>query len=342
MKTINLPPPVGLFARILALCLAGLAAAVLLAACGQGGSGDENAEASQREGGSTVFEGLNSGELEVTLDVYRRGEGEGINTRILGTFLKADEGIPLVDMAASARGELNGKEVDYFGALLVGPRRAVLTHEGETYETDVDTFELLKASFEDALWGGSAADVAACLEAVEEIELAQIAGRPTDRGRRTALDGTPLTWVSVDLDVAGVSKALRELTEDPGCGAQLQAAGLLPLRKLDGPNGALAGRVKKAEATLATGKDGIVRELAADVIVDPKGDQGAVEVEFVLRLSEVNEVEKLLPCRGENSLDALFAKLGFNPLQAIEADEAEGLLGLLQGISGTPEAGRPS
>ena len=313
--------------RIAALTTLVIAMAGVFAACGtQGGAegGDEWA----------IFAGAESGELEATLAINdRSGEDEGIRMRLIGTFLGDDEGsLPLVDMGAEAQGVLNGEEVDYSGALLVDSERAVVTHGGETYETDDDAFELLESSFEEALGSGGMGDLTACQRAMEGIDLGRLADNVRAEGRSTTLDGTPVSRVSADLDVVAAIDALVELTEDPGCGPQLEALAPVPLGELRQARSSFERGVKGARVVLAVDKDGILRELTANVILKPKSGEGVVEAEAVFRLNRVNEITELLPCTGERPLAALFEKLGFDPLKALEAGGGEALTRLLEGI----------
>ncbi len=312
--------------------IASVVVTVTLTACGLDAE-DERRSKPQGTVGLPGLEGVRSGEVEATLNVYGPARKEALRLRVGGTFLKAGQGtVPLIDMIAEADGESQGEEVDFMTALLVGPERAVLTYGGETYETSPKTFGLLESSFNQALGGGGAGDMTACLRVLSEVRAPQILKGPTERHRSTMIDGTKITSSEGKLGVAGVLETLQGLSRDAGCGAQLRAAGTLEavLKEVEDR---LRHGVKEARTSIAVDEAGLLREFSAHLVLETKHRE-ASEVEFLFRLSQVNEVSELLPCWGERPLDALFRKLGFDPLEGFEAGEAEGLVGLLEGIYG--------
>lgn len=305
----------------LTLLLAGL-----VAGCGSTSSG-EDANAGWIPG----LEGVKSGEIEASLSMHSLSGGNQLYMRLLGSFLGAGEGeLPRVDGGAEASGQWNGKKVDFYTALITGPHRAALTDEGKVYEMTPKTYDPVRTSFEGALGDGAPADPYACLEAAAGIDISRIAGRTTKRDSNAAADDkTKVTTVTTELKPSTLGAALRQLTEDPGCGAQLRVAG--SLRKvLAGITQEFEAGMKEAEVETFVDKSGLLRELRAKAVLDPDG-KGETEAEFVYSVSHVNEITELPPCTGEKPIEALFHKLGVNPLQAIEAGQP-GLVGLLKGI----------
>jgi hypothetical protein len=312
--------------RALTLLLAGLGLAGLVAGCGSASTGG-----SAKVAWIPGLEGVKSGEVEALINMRSSGGGGNqLYMRLLGSFLGAGQGkLPRVDGGAEATGQWNGEAVDFYTALITGLHRAAITYEGDVYEMAPTTYDPVGSSFERALGDGTPADPYACLEAAAGIDLGRIAGRETERDSNGVVDDTKVTVVTTELKPSSLGAALRELTEDPGCGSQLRLAG--PLGKvLDGIAGAFEGGMEEAEVETFVDKSGLLRELRAEAVLDSTG-KGKTEVEFVYRLSHVNEITELLPCTGEKPIEALFHRLGVNPLRAIEAGQP-GLAGLLRGI----------
>jgi hypothetical protein len=316
--------------RTVALFVGGLALAVALPACG---AGDPAQNASVSSLGIPALETVDSGELETTLTASIPGRKEQIAMRLIGSFLEAGgPGLPQVDFAAEAKGRIDGEAVDVDTALIATHDRAVLTYDGKTFETDPQMFEAMQASFGQAIGSGSAADVAACLEAAGRVEPSRIvrsAGRPI---RAPLPDGTSVTVTNADLKGPGLSAALGRVISNPGCRAQLQAASLGAV--LEGIESRLADGATVATGKLELDRKGLLRELSVQLSFGSGADKG--QAEFVVRLNHINGLHELPPCHGDRPLVALFHQLGFNPLRPIEQGEDAGLIGLLDGIYRQP------
>jgi hypothetical protein len=315
---------------VLTLLFASLVMVGLLSACGSAPDG-EDAKASQEASWIPGLEGVKSGEIEAALSMRGPGQGDQLYMRVLGSFLGAGGGkVPKVDVAVEATGQINGEKVDFFTALINGAHRAAITYEGDVYEMGPKTYDPIRSSFERALGDGTAADMYACLGAAAEIDVSRIAGGVTERDLRAeANDGSKVVSVATELEPSTLSAVLRELIEDPGCGAQLAAAG--PLRKvLEGAAAELEGAMKRGNLETFVDQAGLLRELRAEAVLDPN-EKGKTAANFVYSVSHVNEVEELPPCTGEKQIEAFYRKLGFNPLKAMETG-GQGLEGLLEGI----------
>lgn len=316
--------------RTLTLLVAGLGVVALLTGCGSTSNGDD-AKAVSEAGWIPGLEGVKSGEIEAFLAMRSSSGSDQLYMRVLGMFLGAGEDkLPRVDGGAEAIGQWNGEKVHFSTSLITGPRRAAVTYQGDVYEMAPKAFDPVRSSFEQALGEGTPGDPYACLEAAAGIDLSRIAGKTTERDPHAAADDkTKVTAVTTELKPSTFSAALGELTNDPGCGTQLRLAG--PLREvLGGVAGTLEDGIKEGEVETFVDKNGLLRELRAKAVVDSNG-KGKTEAEFVYSVSHVNEIDELPPCAGEKPIEALFRKLGLNPLKAIEAG-APGLAGLLKGI----------
>ncbi|MGN6258642.1 MAG: hypothetical protein ACTHN3_12980 [Solirubrobacterales bacterium] len=326
--------------RILALFATLLALAGVFAACG-GGSDNSN-EDPQKVVEEASLEGVKSGELEMSMHVNAEvEEGGEFDVNLSGPFeAGSKKELPQLEMTAEANGEAQGEKVDFEGKLTLLTDRAFIEYEGTPYEIDPSTFGFLKSGFEQAQQeGGSEADVTACQKAAEGIKFSQFASNLKNEGSED-VGGTSTTKVSGDLNVSGAIDALIKLTEDPACASQLEAAGPLPLSELEKAKGELSKAIKKSHVEINVGEDHILRRFAMELTVEPPEAKGEkVELEFEVSLSGVNEKQSFSKPANAKPLEALFKKLGVNPLEFLQQAEGEGLGGLLEGLSGESSGG---
>jgi len=322
--------------RILVLLASLAVAAVALSACG-GGSDNSN-EDPNKVVESATLEGIKSGELELSLHAKAEGkEGGEADVSLSGPFQTGAPGeLPEAQLEASVSGEGEGEKIDFEGGVTLLRDRAFVAYEGEQYEVDPTTFGFLKSSIEQAQQesGSESADVTACQKAAEGIKFSQFMKNLENRGS-SDVGGTSTTEVSGELDVAGAIDTIDELAEDPACASQLEAAGQLPLNELEEAKSEVASALKKAHMDLFVGDDHIIRKVDAELLIEPKQAKGEkIEVEFELSLTGVNEQQSISGPSNAKPLEALFKKLGVNPLELLQAGSSGGLGGLLEGVSG--------
>lgn len=328
--------------RFFALFATLVALATALAACGGGGS-DSSGEDPQKVVEGASLEGVKSGEMEMSLHVKAEGdEGGDFQLELSGPFEQgAKNELPQVELNAKADGQAEGESINFEGGLTMLTDRAFVAYEGDNYEVDPTTFGFLKSAFEQAQQqGGEEADVTACQKAAEGIKFSQFAENLKDEGSED-VGGTSTSHVSGDLNVSGAVDALIQLTEDPACSSQLEAAGPLPLGELEEAKGELGKAIKNAHAELWVGEDdNIVRKMAMELTVEPPEASGEkVELEIELTLNGVNEKQSFSEPSNAKPLEVLFQKLGVNPLELLEAGGAGGGLGgLLEGVGGGSES----
>jgi hypothetical protein len=329
--------------RILALFATLLALAAVFAACG--GGSDKSNEDPQKVVEEASLEGVKSGELNLAMHVKSEGEEGGeFDVNLSGPFEQGDKTeLPQLEMTAEAEGEAQGEEINFDGKLTLLTDRAFIEYEGTPYEVDPTSFGFLKSAFEQAQQqGGSEADVTACQKAAEGIKFSQFADNLKNEGSED-VGGTSTTKVSGDLNVSGAIDAVIRLTEDPACSAQLEAAGPLPLDELEEARGQITKAVKKSHVEINVGDDNIIRKFAAELTIEPPEAKGEkIELELELELSGVNEQQSFSSPSNAKPLEALFKKLGVNPLELLEAGGSEGLGGLLEGITGGSTGGGSS
>jgi hypothetical protein len=329
--------------RILALFATLAALAVVFAACG--GGSDSSNEDPQTVVEEASLAGVKSGELDMSIHVNAEGEEGGeFDVNLSGPFEAGTEGeLPQLEMTAEAEGSAQGEDINFDGKLTLLTDRAFIEYEGTPYEVDPTSFGFLKSAFEQAQQqGGSEADVTACQKAAEGIKFSQFAQNLENEGSED-VGGTSTTKVSGDLKVSGAVDALIQLTEDPGCSAQLEAAGPLPLGELEEAKDELAKAITKSHVEIAVGDDHIIRKFAAELTIEPPGTKGEkVEVELELELSGVNEQQSFSKPASAKPLEALFKKLGVNPLELLEGGGSGGISGLLEGLTGESTGGGSS
>jgi hypothetical protein len=323
--------------RIFVLLAALAVAATAVTACG---GSDSSSEDPQQIIDNATLEGVKSGNLDLSLAIKAEGEeGGDIDVSLAGPFQSnGGKDLPQLDLTASAKGTAQGENVDFDGGLTLLTDRAFVNYEGTEYEVDPTTFGFVKSGFEDAQQqGGSegnAGDVTACQEAATGLEVSDFVDNLVNDGSAD-VDGTSTTKLSGNLNAAGAVDTIIKLAEDPACSAQLEAAGPLPIGELEEARGELTSAIKKAHVEIYVGDDDIIRRLAAELTIEPKGTSGEkVEADFELSLSGVNEEQEISAPANAKPLQGLFLKLGVNPIELFEsASSGEGLGELLEGIT---------
>ena len=328
--------------RTLVLLATMAALAVLVAACGGGGGSDTgSSEDPQKVIDKATLEGVESGNLDLSLKVKSEGkEGGNFDLSLSGPFQAGAKGeLPEADLSASVHGEAEGEKLDFEGGATLLSDRAYIAFEGEEYEVDPTTFGFVKSGFEQAQQesGGEGAEGAegeACQEAAAGLKIGDFVDNLSNQGG-VDVDGTQTTKVSGDLNVSGAIDQIIKLTENPACSAQLEAAGPLPLGELKSAKDELASQVRKAHASVFVGEDdNIVRKVTAELTVEPEGSGEKVEIKFDLTLGEVNEKQTISAPAKAKPLEQLFQQLGVNPLELLEGGGSSGLGGLLEAIEG--------
>lgn len=328
--------------RFLTALAAIVALATALAACGGGGDRPSGVI------GNATLEGIESANMDLTLDVKAPGEeGGNLDVEASGPFQSEGEGeIPQLDLTATAKGNIDDSRIDFDGGLVLLPasENAYVDYDGVTYKVDPTTYAFLKGTLKErqreAEAEGDSEGAAACQEALGEIEVGGFIEEASSE-ENADVGGTSTTKVSGELDVAGALDELVELTESPACAAQLSAVGdQLPSQaEIDEARDEVGEGVKSAKVEIYVGDDDIVRRIVARLKVEPEGDgEGPkrMDVAFDLTLTGVNEEQRIAAPEGRTKpLSDLFIKLGVNPLELIgllQGEEGTGLEELLEGL----------
>ena len=154
-----------LFATVAAL-------AAVFAACGGGGSSDEDP---QTVLDNATVAGVESGTVDLQLGIKSTGsEGGDVKVSLSGPFQAGAKGeLPQLDLSAKAKGTAGGEKIDFEGGLTLLADRAFVAYKGTEYEVDPTTFSFAKSAIERSQHSGAAqgqsAGATACQEAVANL-----------------------------------------------------------------------------------------------------------------------------------------------------------------------------
>jgi hypothetical protein len=310
----------------------------VLVACG-GGSADKSSESPEAVLEEATLQGIESGNLDIALDITEPGKKNGsLLVTLVGPFKAEDKkSLPQLDLKATAEGHLNGKEIDFKGGLTLLPNSAYVEYEGTEYEVDPTTFSFVESTLKEAQREGGAepgaAGVAGCQEEFGKLKIADFLENPKNEGSGD-VSGTPTTEIVGDLNVMGAIDSLLEVVESPACRSQLAAAGPLPSKsEVENAKNEVGSSLKDTSVELYVGDDDIVRRMQVKATVEPQnGGSGPkiVETAIDVKLAGVNEEQSISAPENAQPLSRLFIKLGVNPIE---------LLGLLQGEEGGESLG---
>jgi hypothetical protein len=334
--------------RIFALLAAFAALAALLSACGGGGSSQEPQQVIEE----ATFEGLESGDLGLTLNVKSEGQHGGeVKVDLSGPFQKTGKNaLPELAMEATAKGEADGEKIDFEGGITLLNDRAYVGYKGKQYEVDPTTFSFMKAAIEKGEQQGehesAGGEATACQKAATSLDLSEFVDNLESEGSEE-VEGVKTTKLSGDLNPKGAVDAIIKLAETPACTSELEAAGPLPLGQLKAQEGQLTGAIKKAHVEIYVGEsDHIPRKVATKFALEPKGSGEKVEVEFEFTLGKVNEKQTIKAPANAEPLEGLFSALGVNPNELLQlmqgGGSGAGLGSLLEGITGGSSSGGES
>jgi hypothetical protein len=326
--------------RTFALLAVFAAMAAVLSACGGGGGGSSDPQKVIEE---ATFEGVESGTVDLTMNIKAEGENAGnMKIDLSGPFQSTGKNsLPELAMSLKADGEAEGEKINFEGGLTVLGDRAYVGFDGTNYEVDPTTFGFIKSGFEEADQEGekesSGAARTACQKAATSMNLEEFVDNLENEGGEE-VEGVKTTKLSGDLDPKGAVDAIIRLAETPACSSELEAAGPFPVEELKKLKGEITGAVKKAHADIYVGEDDhIVRKVAADLTIEPAGSGETAEIEFDFTLGHVNEQQTIKAPPNAEPLEKLFGQLGINPLELLgmmQGGGTEDLGGLLEGITG--------
>jgi hypothetical protein len=330
--------------RTFALLALFAALAAVLSACGGGGGGGGGADP-QKVIEQATFEGVESGTVDLNLNVKAEGDhGGNLKVDLTGPFQSTGKkSLPELALELKANGDADGEKVDFEGGLTVLGDRAYVAYNGTNYEVDPTTFGFIKSGFEEAEQQGAkesaGGEATACQKAATSMNLEEFVDNLENEGGEE-VEGVKTTKLSGDLEPKSAVDAIIRLMETPACSSELEAAGPFPLKELKDQAGEITGAIKSAHAEIYVGEDDhIVRKVVADLNVEPNHSNESAELEFELTLGQVNEPQTIKAPANAEPLEKLFGQLGINPLELLGMMEGGGsggqdLGGLIEGIAG--------
>jgi hypothetical protein len=326
--------------RTFALLAIFAALAAVLSACGGGGGGSSDDPQQVIE--QATFEGVESGNLSMTMDIKAEGENGGnMKIDLSGPFQSTGKkSLPELAMTVKANGEAEGESIDFEGGVTVLGDRAYIGFDNKNYEVDPTTFGFIKSGFEEAEQEGAkesaGSEATACQKEATSMKLDEFVDNLENEGGEE-VEGVKTTKLSGDLNPKGAVDAIVQLLETPACASQLEAAGPLPLGELKSMEGELTSAIKQAHAEIYVGEDDhIVRKVAAELTVEPKGTNEKAEIDVDVTLGGVNEKQSIKAPANAEPLEKLFGELGVNPLELLGAMEGGGgddIGSLIEGIT---------
>lgn len=336
--------------RLFFAFMALLALTVALSACGGGGGGGSSSnEDPNKVINEATLKGINSGNLDLSLDVNAKGdEGGNLNISLSGPFEDQGEAsMPQLDLSASAKGSINGEDINFNGGLTLLPDSAYVGYEGTEYEVDPTTFSFVQQAIKRAQQQseGSGGGSKGCQEAVKELKVSDFITNLSNEGGAD-VGGTSTTKVSGDLDLSKAIDTIVKLAESPACATQLSSSPVPALSQLNEAKGQIESAVKNAHVDVYVGEDHIIRRVSAQLTIEPPKGSGegpeSVDLNLDLSVTGVNEGQKISAPEGAKPLNDLFQKLGVNPLElagALSGEGGGGLNNLLGGLGGSSGSG---
>ncbi|MCL4287422.1 MAG: hypothetical protein KJ006_07235 [Thermoleophilia bacterium] len=290
-------------ATIALVLVAGLAAVAVLPGCG----GGDEAGADPRQilddalGGEG---GVDSGVLDIELDVAASGEGAGempidLSAELGGPFQSNGPGeLPSVDFELSASVDAGGMPLDLDGGLTLTGDGAWVGFEDAEYQLDDATFRELEAAYEQS---------AAEREDGPQGSLEQLGIDPRDWVTDLAnegtedLDGDEVVHVSGTADVPKLVSDLSDVARRTGQATALDDADL----------DLLAGTVGAATIDVyATSGEHALRQIDVGLkLADPSGGPGELDVALSVGIADPGGEQDISPPEDARPLSELLGRI---------------------------------
>ncbi len=305
-----------------------IALTATLAACGGGDSSDNPRTTVE---GATL-QGIESGIVNLEGEITLEGATERHFAFVFSGPFRSTAGseLPELDLSATVKGEVDGEPRNFRGGLTLLGNEAYIAYKGTEYKVDPTTLDIVGSMLKEKIGvgaGGEASEVSACREAASELPLESfIEHLKVEPG--VEANGVRTTHASGDLSVSGVLDALIQVSEDPACREQLDAAAAPSAAELDAARSTVAKAIKSATIEMQVGDDHIVRGIviqAPSIVLPKAGGEDVERIGFELKVTftEVNEDHPIDAPKGSKPLNDLFLELGVNPI---------GIGGLFEGI----------
>jgi len=297
------------------LLAAAVATLALLGGCGGSDAANEDPQVVLDKALGGDGGGVDSGVLDVTLDVASTGDQAGdMSAEIEGPFQSNGAGkIPSVDLDVTASIDSGGSSFDFDGGLTTTEDGAWVGFQGDEYQLDDATFRAVKASYEQSAAEQAGQDQQPSLEQFG-IDPRNWVTDLTNDGTED-LDGTEVVHVSGSADVTKLVADLNDVAQQTGQAQQLDPA---TLKQLEGT---------VTDATIdvyaATDDDSLRKLDVGLTLADPGGGSGQVTVELSIGIADPGAEQSISPPSGAKPLSDLL-------------NQIPGGAAALGGLGGTP------
>jgi hypothetical protein len=323
--------------RPLIVLVLALASATVLWACGGDGGGEDPEEVLQAASDSD--ESIDSGTLDLSMDVSAGGEQEGsFELNASGPFQGGEGKFPSFDIAGDFSAEGSGQSFSADGALISTGNAAFVEYQDTAYQLPQQFFDQI-ATLATSAQDQQEAEGEACQQALESQGLGPTS-LLTDLSNEgdEEIEGAETIHITGGLDFTKVSEFINATTETPECsqalGEQIDPA---QLDAVESQLSQVQDFFKDFEIGLYVGKDDdLIRGFDASFGVDAEGQE--VDFDLEARIGAVNEPQTVEEPQNVQSLNSLLQNLG---IDSSILNQALGQLGATSGAGGggVPQAG---
>jgi len=326
--------------RPLIVLVLALGSATLLWACGGDGGGEDPEEVLQAVSDSD--ESIDSGNLDVSIDVSAGGDQEGsFELNASGPFQGGGgEGkLPSFDIAGDFSAEGSGQSFSADGALISTGSSAFLEYQDTAYQLPQQLFDQFSTLVSSAAQQQEA-ESDACQQALESKGLGATS-LLTDLSNEgdEDIEGAETIHITGGLDFEKVPEFIKATTETPECaktlGEQIDPA---QLSLVESQLSQVQDLFKDFEIGLYVGKDDdLIHGFDTSFGVDAQGQE--VDFDLEARIADVNQPQTVEEPQNVQSLNSLLQNLG---IDSSVLDQALGQLGTASGAGGAgalPQAG---
>jgi hypothetical protein len=282
------------------LLAAALAALVVVSGCG---GGDESDADPQEVLDSTLggTGGVDSGVLELSLDVASTGGQEGNLTASLeGPFhSNGTATLPSVDFDVTASIDSGEPSFDFDGGLTITTDGAFVGFDGTDYQLDDATFQALEASYEQSAEQQDTVEGQGSLEQFG-IDPQSWVTDLTNEGTED-LDGTEVVHISGSADVPKLVADLNDIAQQTGQAQQLDPNALSDLE--DTVSNATI------DVYAATDDDALRQFDIGLTLADPRGGTGEVTVTLSVGISDPGSEQEITAPSDAVPLDELLSQI---------------------------------
>jgi len=318
--------------RPLIVLVLALASATLLWACGGDGGGEDPEEVLQAV--SDADQSIDSGTLDVSIDVSAGGEQEGsFELNASGPFQGGEGKFPSFDIAGDFSAEGGGQSFSADGALVSTGSSAFLEYQDTAYQLPqqfFDQFSTLLTTAQEQ----QEADSDACQQALESQGLGPTS-LLTDLSNEgdEEIEGAETIHITGGLDFSKLSEFIKASADTPECskalGEQIDPA---QLGLVESQLSQVQDFLKDFEIGIYVGKDDdLIHGFDTSFGVDAEGQE--IDFDLQARIGAVNEPQTVEEPQNVQSLNSLLQNLG---IDSSVLDQALGQLGTAPGGGGAP------